>query len=1035
MQGKGLVKVFLVLITIICLAQFLTFIPTNRIENAAMAYAMKATGKTEADASSIDFKMARAKYLDSVSGLEALNLPLIKSYTYTELKKEQLGLGLDLKGGMSSVLQVDLVEFIKSLAGRNKNNTEFVKALENAKSAMKNSQSDFITLFADEFRKIAGENKMAKIFGRGESLGDIKPSDSDAVVTSLLRSKANETVQLTFERLRKRIDKLGVTQPNVSLDPNRDLIMVEMPGVDNPARVREFLTKSAKLEFWETYRTSDPGIGQAFQAADKLAAAGAALSNDSTSVTTPETASTSMRDSIIYDDLGKEIDTVQVPVIAGVTTPDAASTGAQGPLLNALKLNAGSLPPSVMGIADKSQLATINGILEREDVLALFPKNAKFMWSFKPTQDDKGKLTNNYELYLINNLAGAEQAPLDGEVVTSAAQTLNPVSGDVEVNLRMNAKGAKKWAEMTTKAANNGNREIAIVLDNEVVSAPRVNDAITQGSSSISGNFTVEEANDFASILEVGKLPATTKTVQESTIGPSLGKSNIKKSINSLIIGFAMVIIMMLAYYAGAGIIAIISLLLNVFLIFGSLSSFGTVLTLSGLAGIVLTIGMAVDANVIIYERIKEELGEGKSLKQAIADGYYHSYSAIIDANVTTIITAIILAYFGLGLVKGFAIVLIIGVLSSLFTAIFVSRLMIDWWVEKGKALSFWTSFSEKALKNVHIDWIAKRKVAYIFSSIVILAGLVSMFTRGFDLGVDYKGGFSYNVQFTDGNVNADVLRDGLAKTFGATPIVKQIDTENAYNITTSYMISETADGTADKVLAKLHEGISEITKTNVSLADFSNNETGPDKVHILSSAQVGPTIADDLIKSSYYAGLFALLAVFLYILLRFNKWQYSVGAIVALFHDALFVLAVFSLFNGILPFSLEIDQAFIAAILTVIGYSINDTVIIFDRIREYFTLHVNKSNDEVINDAINSTLSRTSMTSLTTLIVIFILFLFGGSSIKGFSFALLVGIVIGTYSSIMIAAPILHDLASNLNIGKSEAIKNKKGDKVSAKA
>jgi SecD/SecF fusion protein len=586
----------------------------------------------------------------------------------------------------------------------------------------------------------------------------------------------------------------------------------------------------------------------------------------------------------------------------------------------------------------------------------------------------------------------------------------------------MNAAGAKKWADMTTRASNEGNREIAIVLDSEVVSAPTVNQPITGGNSSITGNYTVEEAVDFAGILEVGRLPAGTKIMQSTNVGPTLGKANITKSINSLLVGFLLVIITMIAYYAGAGLIAIISLLLNVFLIFGTLSSFGTVLTLSGIAGIVLTIGMAVDANVVIYERVKEELEAGKSLKQAIADGYYHSYSAIIDANVTTILTAIILAYFGLGPVKGFAVVLIIGVLSSLFTAIFVTRLMIDYWVDKGNDLSFWTGFSRGAFKNIKTDWIGKRMIAYGISGVIILGGIVSMFTSGFDLGVDYKGGYSYTIQFAGNEgMTADKLRDGLTATFEASPVVKQVEGANTFNITTSYMIAETAEGTGDKVMEKLHEGVSKIAGSSVSLVDFANNESPNDKIHVISSSQVGPTIADDLKKTSLYAGLFALLAIFLYILLRFSKWQYSVGAIVAVFHDALVVLSIFSICKSFMPFSLEIDQAFIAAILTVIGYSINDTVIIFDRIREYFSLHVNKSKDEIINDAINSTLSRTLMTSFTTVVVVLILFMFGGGSIKGFSFALLVGIVVGTYSSVFIAAPILHDLASDLKITSKE--------------
>jgi len=1013
MQGKGLIKVFLILLSIVCLLQFAYFIPTNKVENAADDYAMKLTGKSLENASSQDFKTAKTRFLDSVSGLEIFTIPLIKSYTYSELKKQQLALGLDLKGGMSAVLQVDLADFLKSLAGRNSNNADFQSALDNAATALKSSQSDYITLFADEYRKIAGPDKLARIFSRSETLGEINATTDDGVVTRLIRQKANETVNLTFERLKKRIDKLGVAQPNVSLDPNRDIIVVEMPGIDNPARARQFLQASAKLEFWETFRSTDAGIAQALQSADILS---------STKRDTSATAlSTIMKDSLVYDNLGNIIDTIQV-----ASTSASGNIGSAGVLFSALTLNGGTLSPSVIGLADKSKKATVDGILKREDIKALFPKNAAFMWSYKSSDDIDGVTTNNYELYLIKKQSGSDEAPLDGDVVTSAIQTLNPVNGEVEVNLRMNAAGAKKWAEMTTKAANEGNREIAIVLDNEVVSAPRVNDAITQGVSSITGNFSVEEAVDFASILEVGKLPARTNIVQESNVGPSLGKANISKSINSLLIGFLLVIFTMIAYYSGIGIIAILCLFLNVFLIFGTLSSFGTVLTLSGIAGIVLTIGMAVDANVIIFERVKEELTAGKALKQAISDGFYHSYSAIIDANVTTILTAMILAYFGLGPVKGFAVVLIIGVLCSVFTAVFVSRLVIEWWVGKDRNLPFWSNMSKGAFKNINIDWIGKRRIAYIISGTIILAGVISIFTRGFDLGVDYKGGYSYNVQFTGTEgISSDKLRDGLSDVFGASPVVKQVDTDNTFQITTSYLIAETAEDTPSKVLAKLHEGITKISGSNVALADFSNTESGNDVIHISSSAQVGPTIADDLKRSSFYAGIFALLAIFLYILLRFSKWQFSAGAIIAVFHDALIVLGLFSLLYGVLPFSLEVDQAFIAALLTVIGYSINDTVIVFDRIREYFGIHVNKSKDEIINDAINSTLSRTLMTSFTTIIVVLILFVFGGASIKGFAFALLTGILVGTYSSVFIAAPILHDLAEDLKVKRREPSKS----------
>lgn len=1011
MQGKGLIKVFLVLISLVCLLQFYYFIPTNRVEKESDAYALTAVGGDESKIGSLEYKIARARFLDSISSEKIFSIPLIKSYTYSELKKQQLALGLDLKGGMSTVLEVDLEDFLKTLAGRNNKNAEFIQALNNAKAAKKTSQSDFITLFADEYRKVAGPDKLGRIFSRSEILTDINTDSNDGVVIRALRAKADETVGLTFKMLKERIDKLGVAQPNVSLDAARDLILVEMPGIDNPERARQYLQASAQLEFWDTYRNTDAGIAQAFQEADRR------LSGNVSAVDSLGNAQTTEMDTI-YTPAMDEFGNLTGDSTMQIVPKSSTGLDNKGSLLSALILNQGTMPPPVMGVAEKNQKNYISELLERPDIKALFPKNSKFLWSYKPSQDEKGNFTNQYELYLIKTLANTDKAPLDGEVVTSAVQTLDPVTGQVEVNLRMNANGAKKWAEMTTKAANDGNREIAIVLDNEVVSAPRVNGPITGGSSSITGNFSVDEAVDFANILEVGKLPAKTKIIQESNVGPSLGKQNIQKSINSILLGFAMVVIFMILYYAGGGVVAVISLLLNVFLIFGTLSSFGTVLTLSGIAGIVLTIGMAVDANVIIYERIKEELRAGKNLPTAIADGFYNSYSAIIDANVTTILTAMVLAYFGLGPVKGFAVVLIIGVLCSVFTALLVSRLIIDWWVEKKKPLSFWTGFSKNALSSINIDWLGKRKAAYVVSGALILAGLVSMFTRGFDLGVDYKGGFSYNVQFTGKeNITSDALRNALTSVFGAAPVVKQVDVDNTYNITTSYLIDDTSDDVYEKVSGKLHEGIVQLTKSDVKFEDFINTESSNDVIHVTSSNQVGPTIADDLKKSSFYAGIFALIVIFLYLLLRFSKWQYSFGAIVAVFHDAFIVLGFFSILRGLLPFSLELDQAFIAAILTVIGYSINDTVIVFDRIREFMGIHTTAKKEDVINMAINTTLSRTLLTSGTTLLVIVILLIFGGASIKGFAFALFVGIIVGTYSSIFIAAPVVNDLAHDLKV------------------
>ncbi|MBK8546670.1 MAG: protein translocase subunit SecDF [Saprospiraceae bacterium] len=995
MEGKGLIKVFLVLIALVCLMQFWFFIPTNRIENDAHEFAVGIAGADSGAA----YKMARTRYLDSLSSETIFSIPLVKKFTYAELKKQQLALGLDLKGGMSTVLEVDLEDFLKSVAGRNSKNPNFVKALEEAKEARKTSQSDLVTLFTDAYRKIAGPNQLNKIFARAEVLGDITNETDDGVIARSLRNKANETVGLTYRMLNERIDRLGVTQPNISLDASRDLILVEMPGIDNPQRARQYLQASAQLEFWDVYRATDAGITQAFVEVDNRLKGSVSADTNNVEMDTMYKEK--------YDELGNVIDSVLT-----VVPKNASADSTRGPLLNAITLNSGNLYPTTIALVDKSKKTFVMEILAREDVKTLFPRNSQFMWSYKPQQDESGNLTNNYELYLINGNT-EEPAPLDGEVVTSAIQSINPVNGQVEVNLRMNAKGAKKWAEMTTKAAADGNREIAIVLDDEVVSAPRVNEAITGGSSAISGNYTVEEAVDFANILEIGKLPAKTKILQESNVGPSLGKSNIEKSIRSLLSGFALVIFFMVFYYAGGGVVSVIALLLNVFFIFGSLSSFNTVLTLSGIAGIVLTIGMAVDANVIIFERIREELRIGKSLRQAVSDGFSNSYSAIIDANVTTLLTAIILAYFGLGPVKGFAIVLIIGVLSSMFTAIFVVRLIIDWWLDKGKTMSFSTSWSEKLMANLSFDFIGKRRIAYIISGVLILISIISVFTKGFDTGVDFKGGFSYNVQFTGKeNVTNETLKEGLKATFGTSPVVKQVDTDNTFNITTSYMINEKGDGVFQQVTAKLHEGIVKISGSQLTLADFENQDSPDNIIHITSATQVGPTIAADLKKSSWYAGTFAILGIFLYILMRFSKWQYSFGAIVALLHDSILTMGAFSIFYGILPFPLEMDQTFIAALLTVLGYSINDTVIIFDRMREFLGLHVSENQDSIINKALNTTLSRTTITSFTTLFVVVMLLLFGGASIKGFAFAIFIGILVGTYSSIFIAAPIMHDLS-----------------------
>lgn len=1010
MQGTGIVRFFLILLTIVCLLQYLYLLPTGKVERAAEKYATSASATiTDEAARLLAYKTAKAAYLDSMSSEPVIKIPLLGSFSYEKLKQQQIALGLDLKGGISTVLQVNLREFLENLSGRSKDPI-LLQALDNAEKKLQTAQANYISLFAEEWAKVSNGQRLAPIFSRNATLRELINFEStDDEVIRVLRLKADETVDLTFKRLKDRIDKLGVVQPNVQLDNTRDLIIVELPGVDNPERARSYLQSTAKLEFWNLYRVTDPGLMENFKLADqrlvKLAAGDTTVIDSQAmvldSVYTP-----------VYDSLGNVVDST-------LSTRKATDLGANGPLLSALDLNifdgkSIKYPFAVIGVANRNKINSINSMLNDPRVRSIFPQDAKFMWSAKPSMDAKGIETDLYELYVIKTKRGSDEAPLQGDRVVTATSAPDPMTNEVAVTLRMDNLGAKIWAEMTTKAAQDDNREIAIALDDEIVSAPRVNEPITTGDSRISGNFSIQEGQDLANILQIGKLPASTTIIQESLVGPSLGQENINKSMITLVVSMVLIIIFMIGYYSGSGVVAVIALLANLFFIFGSLSSIGTVLTLPGIAGIVLTIGMAVDANVIIYERAREELREGKGVRAAVTDGFKNSYSAIIDANVTTILSALVLLYFGLGPIKGFAVTLLIGVIFSFFTAVMVGRLIIDWWLDRGNTIGFWVPATRNVMANLNVDWLAKRKIAYIGSAVFIGIGLVSMFTRGFELGVDFRGGFSYNVQFDKSvNLSADQLRATLTETFGAAPIVKAVDAVNTFNITTSYLISETDADVQDQVTAKLHEGINKLVGGNLDINAFKQTDfTG---THIASSAKVGPTIADDIRKSSFEAGLMALLLIFVYILIRFNKWQFSLGAVLALLHDALAVMTCFTLFRGFLPFSMEVDQNFIAALLTIIGYSINDTVVIFDRIRENFNLHAGKSKYEILNMSINSTMSRTLITALTVFLVVVALLVFGGASIKGFAFALFIGTISGTYSTIFIATPILMDLTGEI--------------------
>ena len=998
MQSKGVVRFFLIALTIVCAYQFALVIPTNKIESDARRYATDMSARD----TKTTFQAQYANYLDSLSSETVFSIPYIKKFTYADLKKSQLAMGLDLKGGMSVLLQVDLRNFIENLSGKS-TDPAFTAALDKATEAQRTQQADYIALFAQAWKETSGGKSLASVFARNESLkNEIKFDSPDADVLRTVREKANSTVGETYKRLKQRIDKLGVVQPNVSLDASRDLILVELPGIDNPELAREVLQRSAKLEFWDTYRITDNGVRDALIAADtKLKNM---LSND----TTAQAAATQMDTTYAYptNPTTGLPDSTQPQEMK--LMPKGPANVSAGPLLSVLAFNLQG-GGAVLGYADKNKMKGIDTLLTKPEIKQLFPADMAFRWSQKPVADDgregdtgEGK----YELYGIKKFRGADEARLDGAMVTNASAQPDQ-NGTIAVSLTMNNEGAKIWADMTQKAADNGNREIAIVLDDEVVSAPRVINPITGGNSSITGSYALEEAKNLASILEVGKLPAGTHIVQESQVGPSLGAENINKSLFTMLLSVGLLCAFMIAYYNKGGIISVIALLANLFFIIGTLASMGTVLTLPGIAGIVLTLATAVDANVIIYERIREELRNGLAMTKAVSTGFTKALSAILDANVTTLLTAMVLIYFGLGPIKGFGTVLLVGILSSLFTAILVGRMITEWWIERGHDLSYSRPWSENWLVGFHYDWMSKRRYAYMFSAVIIAIGLVSFFTRGFELGVDFKGGYSYNVQFNQ-PVDVEQVRTSLTAAFGGNPIIKAVNTQNTYNITTSYLINETGTGVADQVVSKLYDGLKSVNSVENDLATFK--KTTSSGTHITSSSQVGPTVADDIRNSSFYSALAALSLIFLFLLIRFRRWQFSLGAVLSLFHDVLITLTFFTLLHGLVPFSLEIDQAIIACILTVIGFSVNDTVIVYDRIREFINTFSGRPKEEVFNMAINTTLSRTLITSGTVFLVVLLLFLFGGSAIKGFSFGMLMGIFFGTYSSVFVASALVVD-------------------------
>lgn len=977
MKSKGAVKLFAIALTIVCIFQLSFTWVTNKVENEAKEFANGDQAKERA-------------YLDSIARLPVYNLG-IAEYTYLQCKERELNLGLDLQGGMNVTLEVSLGDLIRSLASNNPD-PALNKAIELANEKSKSSSKDFVTLFGESYAEVAPEGKLAALFANPSNKDLVQISSTNADVLKYLKGEADQAIDRSFQILRARIDKFGVTQPNIQKLEGSNRILVELPGVDNPTRVRKLLQGTAKLEFWETFDNPEAykHLSTANDVLKKVLANETANSSttDSAATDTTKANATSALAGIGNANTGAKTGTDTTKT--DTTQKSIEQFTKENPLFVLLRPYADEqnmliAKGSACGTSLVKDTAKINEYLNRPEVKASLPGNIRFLWAYKGFGD-------NGEGAILHAVKSSKdgKASLEGDKITDARRDLSQ-SGQTEVSMTMNAEGARIWRNLTK--ANIGH-SIAIVLDDVVYSSPNVQNEIPNGRSSISGGFTNEEASDLANILKAGKLPAPSRIVEEAVVGPTLGAEAISSGLLSMVVATIIILIFMVVYYNNSGYIADIAVLINVFFILGVLASLGAALTLPGIAGIVLTIGMAVDANVLINERVKDELLSARSLKNAVADGYAAASSSIIDGNLTTLIAGFVLYIFGTGPVQGFAITLIIGILTSMFTAVLLTRVITEWRLDKQKIVKYSRAFSAKAFQGITYDWVGKRKRFYIFSGLIIAGGLVSMFTKGFSLGVDFKGGWTYVVQFEQEQSSSDI-REKLVSAFGSAPEVKTFGTGNKYKITTTYMISDQSENAGEMVETKLKEGLSAIGG----------------KSEILSSSKVGPTIANDILTSSFWAAIIALIGIGLYILARFRKWTYALGATIALAHDVLMMLTFYSVFDGILPFTMEVDQAFIAAVLTIIGFSINDTVVVFDRIREFLGTHHHETNKKkVINDALNNTLNRTIITSLTVFMVTFVLFLFGGEVIKGFTFAMLVGIVFGTYSSIVIATPIVVD-------------------------
>lgn len=997
MQSKGAVKLFAILLALVCIYQLSFSLITRSVESDAKEFAKGDEQKLKS-------------YLDSIATKGVYNLG-VKEYTYQECKEREINLGLDLKGGMNVTLEVSVVDLVRSLAGANQNDPTFKKAIDRALELQKNSNKGFVDLFGQAYKEVDPNASLAAIFANIENQDKINFNSTNEQVLKVLNEESNAAISRSFNILRTRIDKFGVSQPNIQqLGSGR--ILVELPGVKEPDRVRKLLQGTAKLEFWETYTFGE--VAPSLVSVNKLLAGNSSTDTLSTSSDSTKTASTDSTSTAKDSTVAAKKDTSKNSLVSKLGNDTSKKDSAQktfeqfskeNPLFAVLFPADGQVrtqeektmvdKQAIIGYSLIKDTAKVNAILAREDVKSLLPKNLKLLWSVKP----QTKESQSLQLIGIKVNGRDGNAPLDGGAISDARQDFGQFNSKPEISMKMNLEGAKIWKRLTGE---NVGKSIAIVLDDYVYSFPNVQGEIPNGNSSITGNFEINEAKDLANILKAGKLPAPARIVEEAVVGPSLGKEAINNGMLSFIVAILIVFVFMFVYYNKAGLVADIALICNIFFIMGVLASLGAVLTLPGIAGIVLIIALSVDANILIFERVREELRAGKGIRLAISDGYKHAMGSIVDSNFTTLILGIILYVFGSGPVQGFATTLIIGILCSLFSAIFISRLVFEWMLEKGQPIPFWNNFSKDAFQNINLPFIEKRKLYYMISGLVITAGIISIVVKGFNFGVDFDGGRTYVVQF-DKSTTTQEIRTALATKFGEAPDVKTFGTDDRYKITTDYLIDGTGADAELKVSGALYEGLKGFYPSSVTQEVFKSTK-------IINSQKVGPTVADDIKSSAVWAILFACILMFIYILIRFKKWQYGLGATAALLHDVLMILSIYSIFNGVLPFTLEINQDFIAALLTVMGYSMTDTVVVFDRIREYLGIHPNADQKLIINNALNATLSRTMNTSMTTFFVLLAIFVFGGDVIRGFTFALLVGIVVGTYSSLCIASPIVID-------------------------